>query len=185
MGEYYGAVTPEVRAGGKTPVWTSENQLLCEFTRVTLCPIHRLPALRCHALHQYLLEMLYDIKFIYMPGGDRMKEWIEESVMTLIKQYDNYILDEYDIVANELAETGKCDRKMFQKFIDIKLDLNDVAVEWATNVMLYEKMDRKVVHYMPVVCMSDRDILENGKKILVSTDDYEEYIKLKRDNMIN
>lgn len=120
-----------------------------------------------------------------MPGGDRMKEWIEESVMTLIKQYDNYILDEYDIVANELAETGKCDRKMFQKFIDIKLDLNDVAVEWATNIMIYEKMDRKVVHYMPVVCMSDRDILENGKKILVSTDDYEEYIKLKRDNMIN
>ena len=41
-------------AGGKPPVRTSGNQLLCEFTRVTLCPIHRLPALRCHALHQYL-----------------------------------------------------------------------------------------------------------------------------------
>ena len=67
-----------------------------DFARVTLSN-HRLPTLRCHALHQYLLEMLYDIKFIYMPGGDRMKEWIEESVMTLIKQYDNYILDEYDI----------------------------------------------------------------------------------------
>ena len=48
--------------------------------------------------------------------------------MIIIKQYDNYILDEFDIVANELAETGNCDKEMFQKQINI--DLNKLPVEW-------------------------------------------------------
>lgn len=34
----------------------------------------------------------------------------------------NYILDEFDIVANELAETGNCDKEMFQKQINIDLN---------------------------------------------------------------
>ena len=35
-------------------VHPADGNRLCEFTRVVLCPNHRLLSLRCHALHQYL-----------------------------------------------------------------------------------------------------------------------------------
>lgn len=132
----------------------------------------------CFSSYIYHLEMLYDIKYIYMPGGDKIKQWLEESIMIMIKEYDNYILDEFDIVANELAETGNCDRKMFQKQININLDLNDVLVEWAFATWSYEQMNRKVVHYIPIKSV-DEELLDNKKMILVTPEVYEEYIKLK------
>lgn len=124
----------------------------------------------------YHLEMLYDIKYIYMPGGDKIKKWLEESVMIIIKEYDNYILDEFDVVTNELAETGHCDREMFQK--QIKIDLGEVPVEWAFAKWAYEIMNRKVVHYIPIESSNEK-ILDNGKMILIPPEIYEEYIKLK------
>lgn len=132
----------------------------------------------CFSSYIYHLEMLYDIRYIYMPGGDKIRQWLEESVMIIIKEYDNYILDEFDIVANELAETGNCDKEMFQKQININLDLNDVLVEWAFAMCSYEKMNRKVVHYIPIESV-DEELLDNNKMILVTPEEYEEYIKLK------
>ena len=130
------------------------------------------------ALLAIIIIMLYDIRYIYMPGGDKIRQWLEESVMIIIKEYDNYILDEFDIVANELAETGNCDKEMFQKQININLDLNDVLVEWAFAICSYEKMNRKVVHYIPIESV-DEELLDNNKMILVTPEEYEEYIKLK------
>ncbi|MEI3227963.1 MAG: hypothetical protein V8S39_13035 [Lachnospiraceae bacterium] len=132
----------------------------------------------CFSCYIYHLEMIYDIKYIYMPGGDKIKQWLEESVMIIIKECDNYILDEFDIVANELAETGNCDRKMFQKQININLDLNEVLVEWVIATWSYEQMNRKVVHYIPIES-ADEGLLDNKKMILVTPEVYEEYIKLK------
>ena len=132
----------------------------------------------CFSSYIYHLEMLYDIKYIYMPGGDEIRKWLEESVMVIIKEYDNYILDEFDIMANELAEAGNCDRKMFQKQININLDLNDVLVEWAFATWAYEQMNRKVVRYIPIET-SDEGLLDNKKMILITPEVYEEYVKLK------
>lgn len=134
----------------------------------------------CFSSYIYHLEMLYDINYIYMPGGDKIKQWFEESIMTIIEEYDNYVLDEFYILVNELAETGKCDREMFQKQININLDLTDVAAEWAIAVRSYKQMNRKVVHYMPIEYIGERkEGSDVEKMILVTPEEYEEFIKLK------
>lgn len=125
----------------------------------------------------YHLEMLYDIQYIYMPGGEKIKQWLEESVMIIIKAYDNYVLNEIDTVINELAETGNCDKELFEEKTNIYIELNELPVEWAYATFAYKLMNRKVVYYIPIESV-DEELLDN-KMILVTPDVYEEYINLK------
>lgn len=124
-------------------------------------------ARNCFGSYIYHLEMLYDIRYIYMPAGDKIRQWLEESVMIIIKEYDNYILDEFDIVANELAETGNCDKEMFQKRINI--DLNELPVEWVYATLAYKLMNRKVVYYIPIEFVNEE--LFDNKMILVTSEE--------------
>lgn len=131
----------------------------------------------------YHIEMLYDIEYIYLPEttGGKIKKWLKDTVRQLIKQLDVYILDRFDAIFYELSEFGKQSDYAFSESITINIDMNAIGVQWVLEKMLFDKMNRKVAYQILVNSIDEKSESTKQKRILLSIEDYEEYVKLKRE----
>lgn len=132
----------------------------------------------------YHIEMLYDIEYIYIPEttDPGIKKCFKDAVMQVIKNYDINQLYAFDAIFCDLSGIEKKSEYIFPELLKVNFDIiHDIVMPLTEEKILFNEMNRKVVYQIPIKDTDEKSELTEQKRILLPIEDYEEYIKLKKE----
>lgn len=129
-------------------------------------------ARRFYDYYIFYLEMLYDIEFLYLLDGEKIRDWFKDAIKIILEEVCFVMLDRIDLLVTKIVNGDEIEKDILHFNHKIDLDINLINKEMIEFMVKSYGGRMKTMHTIPFENV--KGIKEN--MVLITL---EEYLKLK------